>query len=144
MRICPERWDWTLSGVLDPNASFLPYLRQHIIRPQSHLALNVERMAGMPQVCPQLPYLWLLFRNPFPLEQPARPDIPLFQNSAAFPRDKHQQQQPRTLDPATRLNELEWRKGAGLVFPTEFTHPSASATPTDLFKVFRPKNGLLK
>ncbi|KAK4645145.1 hypothetical protein QC761_310780 [Podospora bellae-mahoneyi] len=37
-----------------------------------------------------------------------------------------------------------WRKGAGLVFPTEFTHPSASATPTDLFKGFRPKNGLLK
>ncbi|KAK4656434.1 hypothetical protein QC762_310780 [Podospora pseudocomata] len=101
-------------------------------------------MVGMPQVCPQLPYLWLLFGNPFPLEQPARPDIPLFQKSAAFPRDKHQQQQPRTLDPATRFSELEWRKGAGLVFPTEFTHPSASATPTDLFKVFRPKNGLLK
>lgn len=111
---------------------------------QSHLALNVERMVGMPKVCPQLPYLWLLFGNPFPLEQPATPDIPLFKNSAAFPRDKHQQQQPRTLDPATRLNEVEWRKGAGLVFPTEFTHPSASATPTDLFKVFRPKNGLLK
>ncbi|KAK4678837.1 hypothetical protein QC764_310780 [Podospora pseudoanserina] len=39
----------------------------------------------MPQVCPQLPYLWLLFGNPFPLEQPARPDIPFSKTPQHFP-----------------------------------------------------------